>query len=147
MKSNIKLRKAKESDINWINSKYEEVNFLASNFDNEIIAIAQLDKVDCGVGRLVKLDEQNLELGGLYIFSPYERKGIGGKIVNFLLRKKPNKKATIWCIPFAHLYFFYLKFGFKLVDDSSRKIPAKVLKKLRWAQKNHENEVLLLVRE
>ena len=50
----IKIRKAEKNEINWINLKYKEVNFMASDFDNEFIAIAECDNIPCGLGKLIK---------------------------------------------------------------------------------------------
>ncbi len=43
---NIQIRKALKIEIEWINEKYDEVQFIHSNFENEIIAIAEINQVE-----------------------------------------------------------------------------------------------------
>lgn len=140
----ITIRKTGANEIEWINSKYEDVGFVSSNFDNEFIVIASIENKDAGLGRLVVIDEQNIELGGIYVFPNSRSLGIADKIVSYLCEHNPFKNTTIWCLPFQNLQNFYYKFGFKISNLSI--IPAKITEKHRWcnANKAYEKEVLLL---
>jgi hypothetical protein len=71
----IQIRAASKTDIEWINHRYKEVDFVPSIFEKEVIAVAEFKGERAGLGRLVTLDEQNAELGGMYVFEPYRGKG------------------------------------------------------------------------
>lgn len=49
---NAKIRKALKTELDWINEKYDEVQFVHSIFETEIIAIAEIDENRIGLGRL-----------------------------------------------------------------------------------------------
>lgn len=55
----IQIRRAKPSEIDWINNCYDQVKFVHSTFDNEIIAIAESCGEKAGLGRLVTVDANN----------------------------------------------------------------------------------------
>ena len=58
----IVIRLANKDEIDWVNSKYSEIDFVHSNFENEIIAIAEMGDTKCGLGRIVNIDDANCEL-------------------------------------------------------------------------------------
>ncbi|WFO16925.1 hypothetical protein M601_003870 [Cellulophaga baltica 4] len=64
----ITIKSAKKDELSWINSKYNEVNFVASTFENEYIVIASVDNEKAGIGRLVRIDNGHIELGGFMYF-------------------------------------------------------------------------------
>lgn len=140
------IRKADNSEINWINSKYQEVDFKPSNFDNEYIVIAEYDNKKAGLGRLVKIDDENLELGGIYVFKDFRKLGIADKIVSALCHQHQLPQKTIWCLPFEHLQEFYEKFGFIPAEKSTISIPKDIAKKHQWCNTNYDKNVLLLVK-
>lgn len=72
---NLEVRAAKVAEIEWINQCYDEVEFVHSIFEKEIIAIAEIDDQKAGVGRLVNVKQGNLELGGMYVFESFRGKG------------------------------------------------------------------------
>ena len=67
----IEVRAAKKSEMEWINTKYDEVEFVHSIFDKEVIAVAEANGQKAGIGRLVTIDENNFELGGIYVFEEF----------------------------------------------------------------------------
>lgn len=137
----LNIRIAKTSEIAWINECYENVGFIPSNFDKEIIAIAEYENQKAGIGRLVHIDGHNLELGGMYVFETFRGKGIARQIVDFLLGKVlPSQK--VYCIPFQHLEHFYKAFGFVTCHG---KIPQELLKKYNWCQTQYTQPTSLLV--
>lgn len=71
MKKFLTVRIVKKAEMEWINKCYNEVEFVHSNFDKEIIAVAELDGHRAGIGRLVTIDSNYLELGGMYVFESY----------------------------------------------------------------------------
>ncbi len=102
----IELRLVGRSEMEWVNRCYDEVDFVHSHFDNEMIAVAEVKGQKAGLGRLVVIDENHLELGGMYVFESFRGQGVAKKIVEFLLKHaKPSQ--VIYCIPFEHLQHFY----------------------------------------
>ncbi len=138
------IQKASISEIDWVNARYKEVGFVSSNFDEEHIALAKISTIKCGLGRLTKIDQNNLELGGMYVFDAYRGLGVAEKIVTYLLDHAGSKKK-VWCLPFAHLLHFYAKFGFKDHTTTNHQIPDKIASKLHWCTTTYKDEVLLLV--
>ena len=138
----IAIKKAQKSDLYWINSMYKEVDFVASNFDNEYIVIALVNNQNAGLGRLVYIDNQNIELGGIYVFENFRGLKIADLIVSTLLKENPFQNTTIWCLPFENLLAFYQKFDFK--ENSENNPPEKVLHKLNWCTHTYNKKTLLL---
>ena len=140
----ISVRSAQPADLNWINEKYDEVNFQHSTLENEIVAIASWRGRAAGLGRIHKVADGEAELGGMYVFPDFRKKGIAGQIVRFLLAEGAHYRV-IWCLPFAHLQAFYGQFGFAQ-PDPTRPVPAKVAEKLAWCNQTYPEPVLLLAR-
>ncbi|MBW1299013.1 GNAT family N-acetyltransferase [Aquimarina litoralis] len=145
--SKITVIRAEKEDINWINKKYTEVDFVASNYEDEYIVIAKIDNENAGLGRLVKIDKNNIELGGIYVFPNFRGKGIAENIVQALLAKNPFDKTTIWCLPFENLLNFYFKFGFDLCENIPP--PEKIADKLKWcnSESTYNKKVVLLCKK
>lgn len=141
----ISIEQAKKEDIKWINSKYSEVNFINSNFQNEFIVVAKIENQKAGIGRLVIINKKNIELGGIYVFPNFRRLGVAEKIVDYLITNNPFNNSIIWCLPFENLLNFYLKFNFKLITLES-KIPDELIKKYKWCNSNiqYSEKVLIL---
>ncbi len=135
------IRKALLSEIEWINDRYKEVEFVPSHFENEVIAVAEVDGKKAGIGRLVRVDSENLELGGMYIFEKYRKMGLAKKIVEFLL-KFASEEERVFCIPFSHLTKFYQSFGF--MDAASVEVPAQIQEKYQWCKEKYPIETSLL---
>jgi predicted GNAT family N-acyltransferase len=135
------IRLAKEEEISWINSRYAEVDFVPSNYQNEIIAIAQVGDEKAGIGRLVKISDDCFELGGMLVFEQYRGLGLSKYIIEFLLKRISGK--SIYCIPFAHLFELYNNFGFSKCNDFS-KVPTPIIEKFRWCESHYEQTVILL---
>lgn len=136
------VRNAKREEIKWINKCYDEVKFLHSNFDKEVIAIAEMDDCRAGIGRLVTIDSDHVELGGMYVFEPFRNQGVASAIVHFLLKNTPQKKV-IYCIPFEHLVPFYKRYGFVLCADF-KQVPKELLDKYLWCKEKYCHSTSLL---
>jgi GNAT superfamily N-acetyltransferase len=129
--------------MEWVNHCYDGVDFVYSHFDNEMIAVAEIEGQKAGLGRLVVIDENHLELGGMYVFESFRGRGVAKKIVEFLLKHaKPSQ--TIYCIPFGHLQHFYQQAGFVLCSDIEN-VPKKILEKYQWCQGRYPHPTALLV--
>lgn len=144
-RNGMKVRVAKKQEMAWINGCYDQVEFIHSHFDSEIIAIAEFNGEKAGLGRLVKVDEENLELGGMYVFESFRGKGIAKEIVTFLLTYvKPSQ--TVYCIPFEHLLHFYKQCGFANCFKFES-VPQIILDKYNWCQEKYTHPTVLLVLE
>lgn len=139
---NCEVRSAKATELEWVNERYDEVEFVHSTYDNEIIAIAEVDGQKAGIGRLVMINNKNLELGGMYVFESFRGKGIAAQIVKFLLENTLSD-CTIFCIPFQQLEAFYQKHGFASCHDLEQ-VPQELLKKYLWCKKKYSQPVSLL---
>ncbi|GAA4277781.1 GNAT family N-acetyltransferase [Aquimarina mytili] len=141
----ITIRKAIPEELEWVNEKYKAIGFTSSNYNTEYIALAEIKNTKCGLGRVVVIDAQNVELGGIYVFDEFQGLGIAQKIIHHLLENTIQNKK-IWCLPFKNLEHFYKKFGFfdEKIDHS--KIPNKIYEKYAWCNQNqnYKEEVLLL---
>ncbi len=143
----VTIKLAEKNEMDWVNSKYREVDFVESNYENEHIVIAKVGNENAGLGRLVRIDENNIELGGIYAFPNHRDLGVAENIVRNLCDKNPFDESTIWCLPFETLLNFYSKFGFENCESS--KAPEKVTKKLEWcnSENRYEKKVLLLCKK
>jgi GNAT superfamily N-acetyltransferase len=139
------IRLAERSEIEWINKCYDDVEFVHSNFDKEIIAIAEVNGEKAGLGRLVTIDGENLELGGMYVFEAFRRLGIARKIVDFLLRYASASQST-YCIPFEHLITFYKQSGF-VPCTNFEQVPKELFEKYLWCKEKYPQPTSLLVLE
>lgn len=141
----IQVREATISELSWINDKYSEVGFQPSDFDHERIVIAETNGEKCGLGRLVCLQANHQELGGIYVFESHRGKKIAEHIVANLCHHLGNNKIT-WCLPFEPLLSFYAKFGFTEWQPEKVAVPDKIKSKLDWCNQVYDQKVLLLVR-
>lgn len=127
----LSLRPAREDEIDWINATYRAIEFQQSDFDNEYILIAEIENERVGLGKLVKIDEDNIELAGVYVRHEYRGAGIADHIVNYLCEVNPfDTSVVMWCLPFEHLVGFYAKFGFSPCQMTT--LPDGILKKINW---------------
>ena len=145
MKHKVIIKQAHQVDLAWINQKYDEVNFLHSTLYNEIVAIAHIGATQGGIGRLIKIESNIFELGGMYVLEAYRKHKIATQIINFLLQQV-GKNAIIYCIPFKELTDFYKRFGFEEIIDV-RNIPYQITEKYRWCSQEYKQEVELLCKK
>ncbi|ONN58778.1 GCN5 family acetyltransferase [Acinetobacter genomosp. 33YU] len=138
----ISLRLANAADLKAINERYAEVDFVPSHED-ELIVLASIGNKIVGQGRVVSIDSNSCELGGIYVFPDNERLGIARKVVDFLI--KNSDFPVLYCLPFAELEGFYSSMGFALVKDMVQ-VPQAVIKKHEWCNSNYDKPVLLLER-
>ena len=136
------IRLALPAEIDWINRRYEEVSFLPSDPVREVIVVAEVDGQKAGLGRLVSLEGGLYELGGIYVFEAFQRRGAARAIVRFLLdQAEPGR--WIFCLPFAHLADFYRSCGFSLLPERVSP-PGPIAEKQRWCLNTYEDPVLLM---
>ncbi|MFD0711778.1 GNAT family N-acetyltransferase [Paenibacillus sp. GCM10027626] len=136
---------ATKNELQWVNEQYQKIGFMPSNLENETIAIVTYKDKYAGVGRIVYLNEEEVEIGGIYILDEFRGLSLANGLVDYLVReaRKSNLKE-VYCLPFEELKHFYGKFGFEEVDYEDKQINIDILKKLRWCLDNYEKKVLLL---
>ncbi len=105
----ISLRFANTADLKAINERYAEIDFVPSHA-GELIVLASIDEKIIGQGRVVGIDANSGELGGIYVFPGNEGLGIARKVVDFLI--KNSDFSMLYCLPFAELEGFLLLYGF-----------------------------------
>lgn len=141
----VQIRLATPSEIAWINECYDQVRFIHSDFERELIAIAEVQEKKAGIGRLVTVDAKHLELGGIYVFQAFRNRGIARGIVTFLLQfSRPHQ--TIYCIPFEHLIPFYEEFGFTKCSSFDA-VPEEIVKKYLGCKEAYAEPTALMVLE
>ncbi|MCV4233263.1 GNAT family N-acetyltransferase [Virgibacillus sp. LDC1] len=139
------IKRVTPAELTWVNQQYEHIGFQPSTLDNEIIAIVMSQDDDAGVGRLVKLNDHEAELGGIYILDEFRGQSLAHEIVAFLVEEsKRLGLETVYCIPFEELQHFYKKFGFHEFDVSAPIVEPKILAKYHWCLERYDKKVLLL---
>lgn len=135
------LYKAKESDMDWVNTTYANIKFMLSDLNNEYVVIADADGEKIGVGRLIQIGNK-LELGGMYVDSKHRGKGIAKRIVEHLLQQAP-KGVLVYCIPFKHLEAFYKSFGFEDAEINDA-VPQEIKTKIGYCSQTYSTDTSLL---
>ncbi|MFH6756396.1 GNAT family N-acetyltransferase, partial [Acinetobacter baumannii] len=87
----ISLRFATPADLKVINERYAEIDFVPSHA-GELIVLASIDEKIIGQGRVVGIDANSGELGGIYVFPGNEGLGIARKVVDFLIKNSVHDK-------------------------------------------------------
>jgi len=136
---------ATKNELQWVNEQYQKIGFVPSDLENETIAIVTYKDKYAGVGRIIYLNEEEVEIGGIYILDEFRGLSLANELVDYLVKdaRKSNLKE-VYCLPFEELKHFYGKFGFEEVDYEDKQINTHILKKLRWCLYNYEKKVLLL---
>ncbi|PHV06454.1 GNAT family N-acetyltransferase [Janthinobacterium sp. BJB412] len=130
-------------DLAWANARYAEIDFLPSKAA-DLIAIARVDGVAAGLGRVVGVADGEGELGGMYVLDGFKGLGLARRIIAYL--QDNSRCHTLYCLPFAELAALYQSMGFTPVADDAA-VPAAVAAKHRWCNSHYGKPVLLLRRE
>jgi len=138
----MQIRKIHPSELSWANAQYSSIRFSLSS-ESDFTVVAEIDGAKVGLGRLVQVEKDAAELGGLFVLPEHRGHSIAANLVEFLL--KNNTYPTLFCVPFTHLEMFYRRFGF-LPTDPTMFVPEKITKKLQWCAGTYESDVVLLRR-
>ena len=136
----IAIRAARDDEADWVNERYAAVQFIPSDVARDLVLIAELDGQPAGLGRLVPVDEESCELGGMLVFDAFRGRGVARALIDELVRRARGK--TIYCIPFAELESLYGAAGF----ERSEQAPEPVQEKFDWCQRTYDKPVLLMRR-
>lgn len=70
-----------------------------------LIALAKIEGVKCGLGRVAYIDENNLELGGMYVLDQFRRMGIAEKVILHLLKNhEQHKKYGVFLLNIFNVF-------------------------------------------
>lgn len=136
------VRRLLAQELIWANERYGEIHFVPSTAE-DFIVVAEVDGEKVGLGRLVPVDANSAELGGIYVLPQYRGQQVARALVNFLLRESNHRR--LYCVPFVHLDGFYREFGF-VPAPSDSKVPDSIARKLQWCHRQYASNVTLLVR-
>jgi len=108
----IMIRTARGDERAWANERYREIRFAPTTpADLQLFAVAGGQPV--GLGRLVRIAPDAVELGGIWTAEFARGRGVASLMVSTLLDHARTER-TVWCVPFRHLSHFYLRFGFAI---------------------------------
>ena len=141
MSTTFTLRRSRPDELDWVNARYAEIDFVASK-PGDVIAVAEANGQVAGLGRVVQVDEGVGELGGMLVFDAYRGSGLSKQIIGFL--QQQAGLPTLYCLPFAELEGLYCSMGFAHANAADT-VPSAVAAKHRWCNAFYPKPVLLLV--
>ncbi|EJQ95062.1 GNAT family N-acetyltransferase [Bacillus cereus] len=138
------IQLATSKDLEWINNRYESIGFVPSDLKRDKVAIITYNGEYAGVGRLVQIDKDTIEMGGIFILPKFRGLQLAGELVLFLVQTaKELHIQNVFCLPFEELKNFYKKYGFTEVDTTQEVVHPIILKKYNWCLKTYDKHVLL----
>ncbi|HDR4424250.1 TPA: GNAT family N-acetyltransferase [Bacillus cereus] len=138
------IQLATSNDLEWINKQYDSIGFVRSDLNQEKVAIITYNNEYAGVGRLVQIDEDNIEMGGIFILPQFRGLQLAGELVSFLVETaKKLQVQHVYCLPFEELENFYKKYGYTEVDTAKEVVHPIILKKYNWCLDHYDKHVLL----
>ena len=138
------IQLATSKDLEWINIQYESIGFVQSDLTRDKVAIITYNNEYAGIGRLVQIDEDTIELGGIFILPNFRGLQLAGELVSFLVQTaKKLHIQNVYCLPFEELENFYKNYGFTEVDTTQEVVHPIILKKYNWCLETYDNHVLL----
>jgi N-acetylglutamate synthase-like GNAT family acetyltransferase len=142
----LEVRIAREDELAWANQRWAEIDFVTSSPGRDLIVIAELDGTPAGLGRLVRLANGEVELGGIVVFPEFRRRGVAEAIVTELVARIPAG-VRAYCLPFEHLESFYARFGFARLDDRQAEHAApEAREKLAFCRRTYPMSAVLMAR-
>ncbi|MED4953135.1 GNAT family N-acetyltransferase, partial [Bacillus cereus] len=65
------IQLATSNDLEWVNNQYDSIGFVLSDLKRDKVSIITYNNEYAGVGRLVQIDEDTLEMGGIFILPQF----------------------------------------------------------------------------
>ena len=121
-----------------MNERYAEVRFVPSDLARDTQLVAEIDGDPAGLGRLVPVDDESCELGGMLVFEEFRGRGVAKTLIDALLERARGR--TVYCIPFADLEAVYAAAGFARTEEA----PPAVREKYEWCRSEYERGVVLM---
>ncbi|MGN4443411.1 GNAT family N-acetyltransferase [Bacillus cereus group sp. MYBK79-1] len=138
------IQLATSNDLEWVNKQYNAIGFVRSDLNRDMVAIITYENAYAGVGRLVQIDEDTIEMGGIFILPKFRGLQLAGELVSFLVETtKKLQVQHVYCLPFEELENFYKKYGYTEVDTTKEAVHPIILKKYNWCLDHYEKHVLL----
>ncbi|WP_242239767.1 GNAT family N-acetyltransferase [Bacillus cereus group sp. BfR-BA-01309] len=138
------IQLATSNDLEWINNQYKSIGFVPSDLKRDIVAIITYDNSYAGVGRLVQIDKDTIEMGGIFILPQFRGLQLAGELVSFLVETANKLQVQdVYCLPFEELEKFYMKYGYTEVDATKEAVHPIILKKYNWCLDHYDKHVLL----
>jgi len=134
------LRKALADDIEKIRDNIRKFLLDYEDLTPEQLIIAEVDGVIAGFGR-IKCYETVYELATIGVLEEYRKKGVGEKIIKYLIDISPSDELWIT----TNIPDYFAKFGFKIIDNPPIEIKLKkerICSNLRCSSKGSEYMVL-----
>lgn len=92
------IQLATSKDLEWINKQYESIGFLPSDLKRDKVAIITYNNEYAGVGRLVQIDGETMEMGGIFIAPKFRGLQLAGELVSFLLQQQRNHICNMYSV-------------------------------------------------
>lgn len=125
------IQLATSNDLEWINNQYDSIGFVRSDLKRDKVAIITYNNEYAGVGRLVQIDEDTLEMGGIFILPQFRGLQLAGELVLFLVETaKKSQIQNVYCLPFEELENFYKKYGYTEVNTTKEAVHPIILKNI-----------------
>ncbi|MBJ8005291.1 MULTISPECIES: GNAT family N-acetyltransferase [Bacillus cereus group] len=138
------IQLATSKDLEWINNQYKSIGFVPSDLKRDKVAIITYNGEYAGVGRLVQIDKDTIEMGGIFILPKFRGLQLAGELVLFLVQTAQESHIqNVFCLPFEELENFYKKYGFTEVDTTQEVVHPIILKKYNWCLETYDKHVLL----
>ena|SRR5215468_10365707 len=133
------VRPAGPADRDFIARTYASIEFEHGAADDVLVAEHEGERV--GLGRLVPVAADTVELGGIWTDERHRRLGVAALVVRALLDRAAGRR--VYCIPFRALAGYYKRFGF--VDAPlDETVPRVVAAKLAATDRRFPQGVALL---
>lgn len=142
----IAVREARSREIDWVNNRYDSIGFPASDFEREIIAIAEWDGERAGLSRIIRIGADVAEVGGTFVLPPFRGLGIAKQLLRFL-NEKSAMFSSVYALPFVHVTPLYRELGFSPVDRDAPDLPPDIIEKIAWFDRNFAREVRVMRRQ
>jgi GNAT superfamily N-acetyltransferase len=121
----VHIRDARVDERPWADERYRALSFKPTAAD-DVQLVAEVDGARVGLGRLVRLAPDAVELSGIWTDDAARGRGVARVMVSALIERAADERE-VWCVPFTHLVDFYGSFGFAEVP---RPWPAAVASKV-----------------
>ncbi|MGK0537277.1 GNAT family N-acetyltransferase, partial [Bacillus sp. 'calajunan'] len=93
------IQLATSNDLEWINNQYDSIGFVRSDLKRDKVALITYNNEYAGVGRLVQIDEDTMEMGGIFILTKFRCLQLAGELVSFLVETaKKLQVQHVYCL-------------------------------------------------
>lgn len=124
------IQLATSNDLEWINNQYDSIGFVRSDLKRDKVAIITYNNEYAGVGRLVQIDEDTLEMGGIFILPQFRGLQLAGELVLFLVETAKITNTKCILSSFEELENFYKKYGYTEVNTTKEAVHPIILKNI-----------------